>query len=368
MIRALFTFALLCSILLPQVGYPDASIYVSEFVRSDDGDTRTLVSVFQTNGLKTEEIYINSTIARISPDKKHWAYIEQENEDSWELVLADGKGKKLRTLNVLSPRTKRDFAIYSIEWSPDQKTLAILLKSRGVFRSPSGQYAPTISLTTYELAQQKLKPVREWTDYSGSAYLDEMRWLPDNARLIVSTDEEIAIYDTRSAAMETIQKGVAIARLVGDGKRIILFNKTREIPPTRKFGIQDAGFDIVEYHVQLKNKKKLASVNFNPWSFALSHDGTQLLFLDGSPDSPQLSKLDLLTRKVQKMATPAPIIPKAFSPGANRLVAGYGAKGEFLLYDLQTSKLHTLKEPDKNRLGGESAMQQFFLGRFEWME
>jgi WD40 repeat protein len=360
--------AVLCISLVSQITDINAAIYVSELVDGNRDSRRTLVSVFEGNGARREEFYVNSTLARMAPDKKHWAYVEQGTEASgaWELALADARGKKVQTMNGLDAKFKKGTEVIAMDWSPDATKLAILIANSGVTLKPSGRL---VSLIVYDRIQQKTHPVTEFYQTEGLDLLvlaGILRWLPDNSRILFSTYEETTVFDTRSSTAETVYKGPAIARLIGDKKRILLFARDKEKERQPFMLLQGNNFDILEYDIQQKATKKITSAQLTPWSCAVSHDGTQLLILLGEP--PQLSSLNLATGKREKLDMPTPIIPRAFSPTNNKLVAGFGAHGEYLIYDLQTSKYHKLKDPDRQELRGEAALGHFLTGGIEWVE
>ena len=98
---AIITVSILSFIATVNVFAGNGTIYIAEPIQGKIGIDKTVISLFNADGTKLREIYVNGIMAKVSPNGKYIVYLEDKENGPRELALADSEGNKLRNLPTL---------------------------------------------------------------------------------------------------------------------------------------------------------------------------------------------------------------------------------------------------------------------------
>ncbi len=342
----------------------DNVIYIAEPVIKDDMETaKTLISIFKPDGTEIKKINIDSIMARVSPDGKNIVYLEQKKDNTWELVLADSKGKRYKNfpLHRFSPKNQEEFQRYihtNIIWSPDGKKIAILqMPDIGIFGWNESGYPVRVSILY--LTKNEIKVIH--ADLVKEKYGYSIQWFPDSTHMLFTESGGAKIVDTESKAIQEISIDSIVAHLTGDGKKIVHISGD----PTKK-----PPFDIWLYDIKKQKSEKLLSLDIYPTISALSYDGRYLVFQSFPIKDASIFVADLFSKRIaQKDSKGFSLIPKKFSPLKNNLIICSALKEETIIYgifNLTTGDFQRLKETSTKNIKGE--MGWLWLMGFDWYD
>lgn len=353
------SISILLTLCMTKVVYGGQIIYIADpSFKKDVKTTKTQISLFNADGTEIEDILVDGIMARVSPDGKRIAYIENLN-DVLELVIADAKGKKIRNLPIfLGNNQGIAISVANLVWSPDGEKIAILRQQRN----------EEIYLNVIFLKTDKLKRVLSVPAHtSEEAFAYPLKWVIDSKRLILGTLNGLNIVDITANKTTEVMKNSAIisAYAINDGELIVGIATSPEV---FKAGVSDveSQFKMFLYDLK-KNTSKLTPVmGQSPFS-AISHDGKYLAFQGKT----SMYLLDISNKKtVQQNTKNLTLMPKKFSPINNKLIICLGDSGRgngkiyYGILNLESGEFKPVKEA--NSLGGEGDML-YFMG-FDWVD
>jgi len=307
-----------------------------------------IVSIYSPNGTELNRFAVDGVMPRLSPDRKHIAYIECDEPGAWEFAVSDTNGNKVRTIPIFSHKSQREiFSTAKLTWSPDGDKVAILLHSRGVVIS-KGTHGHPVLLGVINLKLDKIKTVYKcYAKSSEAAYGYTVKWFPDSMRILFAGAGGTGIINSESKTFQEISKDSFVAHLTGDGNRIIHLSGYRK---------GNKSIEIWRYDLEDKSSSKLMTLSASPSFNAFSIDGRYFVYQNFPVKEPALFIVDLLNKKIEKIDTKEIIVvPVRFSPYNNHQIFCLGGKGSFDygIYDINSGEFNKIKPIDNP----ENAMQ-----------
>lgn len=358
---AIITVSILSFIATVNVFAGNGTIYIAEPIQGKIGIDKTVISLFNADGTKLREIYVNGIMAKVSPNGKYIVYLEDKENGPRELALADSEGNKLRNLPTLfrNKKPEQKIGTINLEWSPDGEKIIVLQQAYDVFLS-------VLYLKNNDLTEiHSLGPAES----SEEPYLYTFKWFPDSARILISNSRQTKIVDINSKPSIEIAKKSAVIDITRDGKKVVY------IPGVEKslFGGISLGkppYEIWQYDVEKQRSEKLISLDALPSAYALSHEGKYLAFLNVQNREPETFIADLTRKTVEKLDTKAhTLIPIEFSSNANNLIVctrtdKKGDKAFYGVFNVKNGEFKQLKEPVT--MSGEASMGYFLFTWIDW--
>lgn len=360
--RTIFTsISVLLILFVTEVVYGGQIIYIADqSVKEDVKTAKTQISIFNTDGTEIEDILVDGIMARVSPDGKQIAYIENLN-NAWELVIADAKGKKVRSLPAyLGNNQGIPINVANLVWSPDGEKIAILLQQRN-----EEIYLNIIFLKTNKIKRVLSIPARTSED---AYFASPLKWLADSQRMILGTLRSgLKIVNINSNTTTEVMKNLAImsAYLLNDGERIIGIATSPEVFAPGASDVE-SHFKMFLYNLKKKTSEVMPVMGQSPFT-AISHDGKYLAFQGKT----SMYLMDISNKKIIQQDTKGlTLMPKKFSPNNNKLIICLGDSGRgndkvyYGILNLESGEFKPIKEA--NSLGGEADML-YFMG-FDWVD
>jgi len=344
---------------------PDEVIYISEIVTAKDtGENSTLLSAFRPDGTQVKELQINGLMARMSPSQKQLVYIQlnrDPKQSPWDLVIADSNGRKNRTLQFLTKEGKNGKFVQDIAWSPDGRKLSILLISNEFNRGRIRGFQ--IFAFGFDPQTEKILHIhKEFCPSLEEPCYYGINWFEDSRRLLFYGSSGVRIIDMATKEPLSIINSPAKAHLFSNDNNLIAITA---IPRN------EITSHIRTYDLKTGNLKLQIPLDFYPQRSIASRDGHSIL-LQGKPlQEREIFMVELKDRQVNKMdIADLILLPMAFSPADNKLVACMGGRDEagYGIYNLQNGAFLNLKKFDKNSPQGEKAGLSILLNRIDWFE
>jgi WD40 repeat protein len=348
------------------IGTSDASeerIYIGELVIKNGLQTaKTLISIFKRDGIKVDEVLIDGVMARVSPDGNHIIHLDLKNADHWDIILADSRGRKIRTLDfkrpakgIGSPRPTNLF------WSPDENRLAIVSAIQDV-----------VLVAIYGLKTDHLKTV-----YSGNisgdleGFLYTIKWFSDGKRILIAGADGTRILNLDTSDNVLVSNEASLAYLTNNEKKIIY------VPQISGRGWNaetiKKTYNIYEHDIEKNTSELIITLDRQPAMAVLSADSRYLVFQNVPIKEPKIFIVDLLKKNVTTMETKGSLLlPKKYSRTSTDLVLcmemqpiensiGYG------ILNLKNGEFQRLKKYSAKGLEGEAAGLVLLMG-FDWYD
>ncbi len=347
-------------------------IYISEFCLDHAGNSGTLFSIFDNDGNKLNELFLNGTLPRVSPTKQNIAYVSQPSptaDEVWDIAIREVSGTKERLLNFLRQQERNNILVGAPEWSPDGKKLAILITSRGMVINKDFRGHIT-TLFVYDIDASSYKPVYGFpTESADAVYGAKVKWLPDNQRILLQ-EKSTCIIDTQTReAVTVLDKPSIFTHLINSGQDVIVVTPGAFSSQDKNKSVKTV--TVNKYNIASEKIEQITELAMFPnivTEFSIYDDNAEKMLVteDKGDDITHCVVVYPNKEKAEKEEYEfTAFIPKLFSPQKNNSLLGVDKDG-YVLLDMETKVKNKLKDYSADTPKGEALFSTIFFNNIEW--
>jgi WD40 repeat protein len=334
----------------------------------------TRFSTFNNDFEKTEELVIDGLMPRLSPNKKHIAYVAGD-PTMLRLALIDHSGSHPTYPPFLLEKHVRGWVITSLEWSPNSQQL-VIAASGPRFSSeghPIRLLVYDLESSSYESCYQSTTPHSE-----GAYFMLSVKWFPDNRKLVVQDNlaqgkEKVAIVDTISGDERIVYQGPTLfAAPIRNGNDILIVATEKR----RKLSFEPAGkeeiCDINTYNIQSRKLTTISKLSYSTYyknRLPIFMKPSTILMVSGGPHKNLWTLFDIDSHNTETVAVDqGRLYPQAVSPLNQRLICGQTESG-YGIFDIESQTFKPLDSFAANSPIGEDTWgPMLFFNRIEWIQ
>ena len=373
--------SLLLSVIAINTQVSKADITISEAIELE-GDNGTLLQIRNDNGDLKEKIVIKSFLARLSPDKKHIAYIDKLSKGGFRMALRHVSGNKLEYPPFLKTKRTLGWAITGMEWSHDGKEIALVMAGSDFY-----QKARPVRVIVYNFDNNKFNTWYESeSQTTEAAYLLSVKWFPDNKRILVADNltkgkEKVIVATFNRSKQRKVYNGATLySNIVNNGNNILMITNKEDIAPSPSQNKSSTKCQVIQFDLANKTISKIIEANLPGnmqkiliQKYIINSADSALLILPGDISTGRsITVIDLFNKKIETINFGNSIFfPQAISQDGRYLLGKCllcsRAEQGYEIFNLQTNKFKHICSRD-NTLSGEASLgAELFFNRIEWI-